>query len=163
MTILKSLANVLVLCALPLLAACATQSLESQAKTQERSQARIYFLRESSLLYMAGTPNLKVNDQEVGRVANGSSFFVDRPPGTYKITLETPMAVGRYAAEVKLRAGAVYYVKISPRAGNYVVGLAAGLAGQLLEAAVSENSGPYSVTPVDEKTGSALLQQVNHG
>jgi outer membrane biogenesis lipoprotein LolB len=153
-------ANAFIFCALLLLAACATASLESQTKAQDQRQARIYFLRESTLLYVAGTPYIKINGQEVGRVANGSYFFVDRPPGTYTITLEQPLAPGRFAANVTVRPGAVYYVKVSPRVENFFIGVAAGMAGQVFEAIVSENSGPYSLTPLDEKAGVALLEQL---
>jgi Protein of unknown function (DUF2846) len=152
--------NAFVLCALLLLAACATASLESQIKAQDPRQARIYFLRESALVFAGGTPNITVNRQEVGRVANGSYFFVDRPPGTYKITVEQPLNPGRFAADVTVRPGAVYYVKVAPRTDHLFVGLVAGGAGQILEAVVSENSGPYSLTAIDEKTGTALLQQL---
>jgi len=156
----KILANACVVCALPFLGACATASLESQTKTLDQREARIYFLRDSTLLYFGGTPNLKVNGQEVGRVANGSYFFVDRPPGTYTVTLETPLTPGRFAAEVKLRPGAIYYVQVSPRVENYVISVSAGLVGQLIEAAVVENSGAYGLTPLDEKAGAALLQKL---
>src|SRR5215218_6881387 len=98
-----------------LTAACATAPLESQTQAQDKGQARIYVLRESSLLYSAGAPNVKINGQNVGTVASGSSFFVDRPPGSYVITLETPLVPGRYAANVTVRAGAVHYLKVAPR------------------------------------------------
>jgi hypothetical protein len=61
---------------------------------------------------------------------------------------------------VTVRAGAVYYLKISPRAENYVIGLAAGMVGQLIEATVSENSGSYGLTPLEESAGVALLRQL---
>jgi Protein of unknown function (DUF2846) len=153
-------ANAFVVCALLLLAACATASLESQTKMQDPRQARIYFLRESTLLYVAATPNIKVNGEEVGRVANGSYFFVDRPAGKYNITLEMPLTPGRFAADVTVRPGAVYYVKVSPRAEHWFIGAAAGLVGHVLEAAVSENSGPYSLTALDEKAGAEMLRQL---
>jgi hypothetical protein len=153
-------AKAFVFCALLLLAACATASLESQTKPQDARHARIYFLRESAFVFAGGTPNIAVNSQEVGRVANGSYFFVDRPPGTYKITVEQPLNPGRFAADVTVRPGAVYYVKVAPRTDHLFLGLVAGGAGQILEAVVSENSGPYSLTAIDEKTGTALLQQL---
>jgi hypothetical protein len=160
----KILAGLFVSCVLMLMAGCATASLESQSKVQDRRQARVYFLRESTLVYSMGTaPVLKVNGQEVGQVANGSYFFVDRPPGTYTVTLETPLAPGRFKADVTLRAGATYYVKIAPRAEHLMIGLAVGMAGQIFEAVVAENSGPFSATTLDDRTGAAMLKELKKG
>ena len=160
----KVLSGLFVSCVLMLLAGCATAPLESQSKLQDRRQARVYILRESTLVYsMGAAPVLKVNGQEVGRVANGSFFFVDRPPGTYTVTLETPLTPGRFKADVTLRAGATYYVKVAPRAEHLVIGLAVGMAGQLVEAVVAENSGPFSVTTLDEPTGAAMLKELKKG
>jgi hypothetical protein len=160
--LVKVLVRLFVACSLPLLAACATASLESQTKAQDRGLARIYFLRESTYLAMAVAPSLKVDGQEVGQVGNGSYFFVDRPPGTHTVTLETPMTPGRFAAEVKLRAGGIYYLRIAPRVESYLIGAAAGVVGLLIEASVSENSGAFSLLPIDERSGAALLAQLKH-
>jgi hypothetical protein len=160
----KVLAGLFVSCVLMLLAGCATAALESQSKVQDRRQARVYIMRESTLIYSMGVaPVLKVNGQEVGRVANGSYFFVDRPPGTYTVTLETPLTPGRFKADVTLRPGATYYVKIAPRAEHLVIGLAVGMAGQIFEAAVAENSGAFSVTALDQATGAAMLKELKKG
>ncbi|MDC7787251.1 DUF2846 domain-containing protein [Rhodoplanes sp. TEM] len=149
------------LCALVLLAACATTgALEPQTKALDTRQSRLYFVRESSFLYSGGAPNVLVDGQEVGRLGNGSSFFVDRPPGPHQVVLETPLNPGRYAATVTTKPGGVYYLKIGPRGDHLAIGIIAGLAGQIIDAAVSENSGPYTLTPVDEATGAALLAQV---
>jgi Protein of unknown function (DUF2846) len=142
------------------LAACATAPLESQTKQQDQRQARIYFLRESSLVFAAGAPNVKVDGQQVGTVANGSYFFVDRAPGPRTITLETPLVPGRFAANVTVRPGGVYYLKVSPRNEYLAAALLAGAVGQFVDAAVSENSGSYSLTPLEEKAGAALLAQL---
>jgi hypothetical protein len=144
-----------------LVGACATtEPLETQTKALDRGQARIYFLRESTLLYAAAAPDVMVNGQPVGRVGNASYFFVDRPPGTYKVTLEVPLSPGRYAADVTLRPGRVYYLKIAPRVENYLTTVAAGLVGQLIEASVLENSGGYSLTPLDEQAGQQMLREL---
>jgi hypothetical protein len=160
--LVKVLIRLFVASGLPLLAACAAVSLESQTKTLDRGLARIYFLRESMYLAMAVAPSLKVDGQEVGQVGNGSYFFVDRPLGTHTITLETPMTPGRFAAEVNLRPGGVYYLRIAPRVESYLIGAAAGVVGLLVEASVSENSGAFSLLPIDERSGAALLAQLKH-
>lgn len=153
----KSLVGALVACLSLLLAACATAPLESQARVQDARHARIYFLRESTFVYAGGAVYLKVNGQEVGNVANGSYFFVDRPPGTYNVTLESPLVPGRFAANLTVRAGGTYYLKIAPRTEHLFIGMAVGVVGQIIEASVVENSGAYSLTAMDTSSGAAML------
>jgi len=142
-----------------LFTACSTSTLESQSKAQSSSQARIYFLRETNPFGILNTPNIKINGQKVGELAAGSFFFIDRDPGTYALTVET-IAPGRFSAQITLRPRAVYYVEVAPRPAGVALTMAAGLAGQLLDAAVSENSGYYSITPLDEQTGRAKLAKL---
>jgi hypothetical protein len=111
---MRAFATGCVLVTVLLTTGCATAPLESQTQVQDKRHARIYVLRESSLLYSGGAPNVKINGQNVGTVASSSSFFVDRPPGSYVITLETPLVPGRYAANVTMGAGAVHYLKVAP-------------------------------------------------
>jgi len=153
----RVLAGAVALCVSLMLAACATAPLESQAKVQDPRQARVYFLRESTFLYSAGAAYLKVNGQEVGNVATGSYFFVDRPPGTYNVTLDSPLVPGRFAANLTVQPGSVYYLKISPRTEHFFLGATVGIIGQVIEASVVENSGAYSLTALDRSTGTAML------
>jgi len=63
------------------LAACSTTALESQTKTQNPRQARIHFLRDSHLAAMGDiAPEIQVNGEKVGTLANNSHFFIDRDP-----------------------------------------------------------------------------------
>ena len=144
---------------LALLAACATATLETQNQAHDPRQARIYFLRESSLLYVAGAPTVRVNGQEVGRVGSGSYFFVDRPPGQYAVVLDTPLAPGRFAATVTVKAAGTYYLKVAPRAEHWFIGAAVGVAGQVLKASIQE-SGAYSITAMDPRTGATVLAEM---
>jgi hypothetical protein len=157
---IRYLTSAFVFCTLPLLAACATSTLEAQTKTHDPRQARIYFMREASLLYVAGAPTVRVNGQQVGSVGSGSYFFVDRPPGQYNVTLDTPLVPGRFAANVNVRAAGVYYLKVAPRTEHWALGFVAGPVAQILEAQIQENSGAYSITAVDQKTGAAMLAQM---
>jgi len=147
-------------CALLLLGGCATTTTgELQTKLQTARQARVYFLRENSFGYAVAL-NIKVNGEKVGEIATGSSFFVDREPGEYTLTVDHPLAPGRFSTRIVLRPGGVYYVEVAPRTEGMMVGLIAGLPGQLLESAVSENSGQFSLVPLEEAPGRAKLTKL---
>jgi hypothetical protein len=154
------LRRALVLSAYLSLAACATTALESQTKQHDPRQARIYILRESNFVFSGGAPNVIFDGQQVGTVGNGSYFFVDRAPGPHTITLETPLTPGRFTVKVTTRAGGVHYLKVAPRQEYLMVGLAFGAIGEFVDAAVSENSGSYTLAPLDERAGAAMLAEL---
>jgi len=66
-----------VVAALVWLAGCGTTAIESQTKTLDARQARVYFLRNTMTIGGVGA-EIKVNGQKVGALANSSYFFVDR-------------------------------------------------------------------------------------
>jgi hypothetical protein len=91
-------------------------ALESQAKQRDARMARMYFLRESRLT--GGTSaEIKVDGTPVGTVVGGTYFFVDRPPGTYKLSAATSLSAA-YEAETRVEAGQSYYYGIGlPQVG----------------------------------------------
>ncbi|MEA2994587.1 MAG: hypothetical protein QOG74_136 [Alphaproteobacteria bacterium] len=144
-----------------LVAACSTTALESQTKMQEARQGRIYFLRGNSLLAIGGfTPEIQINGQKVGNLANNSYFFIDRAPGSYKVSTATTLAFGSYSADVVLLPGGVAYVELAPRAGAIMGSAIGGAAGGLIAASTSNNSGRFSLAVLDAKVGAAMLQQL---
>jgi hypothetical protein len=146
--------------ALLLLAACSTTALESQSKVQDARQARVYFLR-STMTLGGVAAEIKVDDRKVGTLANNSSFFIDRAPGQYKLSVETPMETGRFSTVVQLRPSSTYYVALEQRpefiAGMMVVGV---VAGHIEQANAPENSGRFKLVVMEENAGAALLQQL---
>jgi hypothetical protein len=75
---LRVLRGAAVIGVLVLVAACGTTAIESQTKTLDARQARLYFLRNTMTIGGVGA-EIKVNGQKVGALANSSYFFVDRP------------------------------------------------------------------------------------
>jgi hypothetical protein len=152
------------------LASCSTTSLESQTKTQGVRQARIQFLRDSHLLAMGDiAPEIQVNGEKVGTLANNSQFFIDRDPGTYKISVQGVLSFGGSSTQVTLRPGGVAYVEIAPRAA-YIMGSAVGMGvgglvggavgGSIADGDSSSGSGRFGIAVLDEKAGRELLQRI---
>jgi uncharacterized protein DUF2846 len=146
-----------------LLAACSTTALESQTKAQNTRQARIYFLRGSSLLAMGDiAPEIQVNGEKVGTLANKSQFFIDRDPGTYKISVQGALSIAGSSTEVMLRPGGVAYVEIAPRAAFILGSAVGGAMGGVIATSgqPSSGSGRFGITALDEKAGRELLQRI---
>jgi Protein of unknown function (DUF2846) len=93
-----------------LLAACAaTSALESQSKPASAQSARIYVVRPLAFAGGATAAHIKINDAEVGSVANNSYLFVDRPPGRYRIQVSKWGEPVNSEHEFQVEAGRTYY------------------------------------------------------
>jgi Protein of unknown function (DUF2846). len=109
-----------------MLAACAaTSAVESQSKPHSAQSARIYVVRPGAWSGAALGVAVRVNDAEVGSVANNSYLFVDRPPGRYKIELSAMGALGNLEHEAQVGAGRTYYLAYN--AGPAVTTLPGGI------------------------------------
>jgi len=156
------------LCAFALLAA--TMAADAQAPAPKARQApdtgkaRLYFIRESSLMYIAGTPAVQINGQEVGRPGSGSYFVVERPPGRYDIVLDTTLVPGRFAANINVKAPGTYYFKVVPRAYYFPI-LWDGPLGKALDIKLEKSSGSFGsgafgLLPLTEKAANDILTQM---
>jgi hypothetical protein len=145
-------------------------ALESQAKQRDARLARMYFLRESRLVALYGsaaTTEIKVDGTPVGAVIGGTYFFVDRPPGTYKLSAELGPLTMAFEAETRVEAGQTYYFGIGvPRSAaigqdlvNQAVG---GSSGQQMRS-TSPLMGGFSAIALyqlDPPSGAAAIAQL---
>jgi hypothetical protein len=145
--------------ALALSSCASTVAVESQSKPQDRRQARLYFLRESTVVAVIAAPTIRINGEEVGSLSTGSFFFVDRPAGRYEILVEQPLAPGRFVADVTVAPGGIYYFEVGP---NPLRGVAlpslAGNVGTVIPA--REASGYFQFNAVDQVPGRQLVAKL---
>jgi hypothetical protein len=143
----------------PVSAAAAAPQPRSKAKAEPQSRpqaappARLYFLREKGL--WATEAGIKIDGQPVGSVSKGYYFFVDRPPGRYRITCVNPLSMD-YEAEVQIEGGQTYYFGVgTSRSG--------APAQSLLNQAVSGSSGQQmrSTSPLMSGFSGAVLFQID--
>jgi Protein of unknown function (DUF2846) len=110
---------VIALCVALQLAACAgTSVIESQSRQRDARLARLYFLREPALISAAiPSAEVKIDGTTVGSVASGSYFFVDRPPGLHKLSVQSGISLA-FETEAQVEAGREYYFSIGvPKTG----------------------------------------------
>ncbi|WP_342767011.1 DUF2846 domain-containing protein [Trinickia dinghuensis] len=95
-----------------LLAACASgptyRDVAKSIPTLDANLGRLYFLRSASLLGAAIQPEIRLNDQVVGRSTPGGFFYVDEPPGTYTVITATEV---ERKITFDLAAGQTRYVR----------------------------------------------------
>jgi Protein of unknown function (DUF2846) len=137
---------------------------QPQSKQRDTRLARLYLLREKGLV---GTEvGIKIDGKSVGSVAKGLYFFVDRPPGRYRISCVNPIAMD-YESEIQIEGGRTYYFGIgTPQVAapgqNLLNQALAGSSGQqmqptsLLMAGFS-GSALYQIDPTE---GAAVISQL---
>jgi len=157
----------IIACCIPVvLAACAaarTDALESQSKQKDARLARLYFIRPGGWMAQGGTIGIKVNGQNVGGIAHGSYLFVDRPSGTYTLTVVPPFDWGNFETDVQVAAGTTYYYAIAvkptavPLAGGGVVTLSQSNAGTPTQNKSGNIFTTFRLNALDSATGAAAI------
>ena len=83
--------------------------MQSKMPTLKASEGRIYVYRDSAF-GAAVVPAVLVNGQEEGRSMANSFFYIDRPPGEYKVSATTEV---ERSVSLALAAGETKFVKAS--------------------------------------------------
>ena len=139
-------------------------ALESQAKQRDARLARMYFLREKF-----GTPGaeIKVDGTLVGTVDGGYYFFVDRPPGMYKLSASTSLSMA-YEVETRVEAGKAYYfgigVPLVGSPGQILFNQAfAGSSGQQMRSTspLMDGFSAAALYQFDPAAGAAVISQLS--
>jgi hypothetical protein len=103
------------------LAGCATgprfNDVQSSIPEVTPGQGRIFFYRQAALVGAALQPEIRLNDEVVGRSQPGSFFFVDRFPGPMRVATETEI---ENTLEFSLSPGQTRYVETSTTFGVMV-------------------------------------------
>ena len=104
-----------------LLASCASpRGLDEpplQLPALKPGYGRVYFTRSSDLAGSAIQPEIRMNNEVVGRSVPGGFSFVDRPPGKYAVTTATEV---ENAVTFQLAAGETKYIKTAVTPGILV-------------------------------------------
>jgi hypothetical protein len=69
----------------------------------KQGQARLYFLRETRVVFSARRAPIKIDDQEIGRLRNGAYFFVDVLPGKHQISIKMVRTSSLMSCQVNIR------------------------------------------------------------
>ncbi|MEA2995606.1 MAG: hypothetical protein QOG74_1155 [Alphaproteobacteria bacterium] len=110
-----------------------------------------------------GTIGIKVNGQNVGGIAHGSYLFVDRPSGTYTLTVVPPFDWGNFETDVRVAAGTTYYYAIAvkptavPLAGGGVVALSQSNPGTPTQNKSGNIFTTFRLNALDSATGAAAI------
>lgn len=104
-----------------LVAGCATgpqyKDVAASIPTLAADHGRVYFFRSESFGGAMIQPEIKLNEQVVGRSVSGGFFYVDEPPGSYTVSTKTEVT---RSVDFTLHAGETKYVRTSISMGVLV-------------------------------------------
>jgi hypothetical protein len=106
------------------LAACATNTaaFEPQNRPRNAHQARIYVMWAKSWTCRYCEYDVLINDKRVGRLGQDSYLSVDRPPGSYKLTVKAKLLdLAPTQHEFQAVAGRTYYFVINVKPQEYPI------------------------------------------
>jgi hypothetical protein len=137
-------------------------AVEPQSRQQGPRLARLYFLREKGLLVTEA--GIKIDGQPVGSVSKGFYFFVDKPPGRYRISCVNPLSMD-YEVEVQIEGGQTYYfgIGILDTGHNLLALSISGSSGRQLPSTSPLTSAAFSGTAlyqIDAAEGPAVISQL---
>ena len=114
--------RLLTICTFAALAGCASSSgakfteANAVAPRLAPDKGRIYFYRSGSIVGVAIQPEIKLNNEPIGRAVPGGFFFVDRPRGSYEVSTATEVETKLAFA---LTSGETKYIRISISPGVF--------------------------------------------
>jgi outer membrane murein-binding lipoprotein Lpp len=117
---MNRIAGLLIIVASFYLAGCASgpkyTEISSSISTVSQGQGRLFIYRKTAL-GAAVQPEVRIDDEVVGKAVPKGFFYVDRAPGHYKV--ETSTEVDR-ALSLTLEAGETRYVRLNIGIGFFV-------------------------------------------
>lgn len=131
-----------------LLTACGTTgavNLSALTKPVPADQARIVVTRDSSLLYLASAVDVKSNGVKIASLGRGGSVVHDIRKGTSVLSVSSFGAFGQFTVTFDAAPGQTYEFVVSPRSGALMTGSVFGMAGDAINASISEQSGYFQI------------------
>ena len=137
-----------------MLTACGTTGPVNLSQLNEpipADKARVIVERDNSLLYLAAAVDVRSNGAKIASLGRGGSVVHDISKGQNTLSVSTPTAFGQFVISFDARAGETYNFQVTPRGSALVSGSAWGMAGDAINASVSEQSGYFQISPKDSQ------------
>jgi len=131
-----------------ILSACGTTGPVNLSQLNEpipAGKARVVITRDSSFLYIAATVNVRANGVKIASLGRGGSVLHEISKGKNILSVSTPTASGQFVVSFDAKEGQTYNFGISPRGGALLSGSLWGMAGDAINASISEQSGYFKI------------------
>jgi len=108
-------------------------------------KAKLVVTRNTDALFLGVQARVDVNGERVVELWRGESYAAALQPGKVVISTDAWSTPGRFLAHFNIEADREYVFEISPRGGHMATLTFFGIAGAAIDAAIDENTGPFSI------------------
>ena len=120
------------------------------AASMEPGKAMITLARTDAYIGSLQSVAIDLNGARLVDLPNAQSYSASIPPGEITLSATHRSAPERHTVKFKAEPGKRYRFEVSSRDEQFAAAVMGGLAGSLLEIAVSgENSGPFKIVRVE--------------
>jgi hypothetical protein len=133
-------------------------SIKSTIPQLQSDQARLYFLRESTLMASAIAARIQINGRKFADLYSGGFVYTDLIADEVFIMVDASLNPGEWQGTFKLDAGKNHYFFVTPNSNKVMAGAMFGLMG----AAVTKG-GPFIVYPIPEDMALEKLKTMKLG
>ena len=110
-----------------------------------QGKAKLVITRNTEALFLGVQARVDVNGERVAELWRGESYAAALPPGKVVLSTDAWSTPGRFLAHFNMEADREYTFEISPRGGHMATLTFFGIAGAAIDAAIDENTGPFSI------------------
>ena len=131
-----------------ILSACGTTGQINKSQLSEAipsGKARIIVSRNNSLLYLAATVHVRSNGIKIASLGRSGSIAHTIDKGKNTLAVSTPTAFGQFIMNFEAQQGKTYFFEVSPLKGSLLSGSVWGIAGDAINASISEQSGYFQI------------------
>ena len=125
-------------------------------------KARIIFFRLYDFVGSLRTVPIDIDGKTVARLGYNGFATVDIVPGEHEIASSIWDIPGRFAMNIKIEDGQIYYIQVSPRKEDMKHAWLAsfGLIGGLIAVSMQDKDGPFILEPVEAEKAIPLLTEL---
>lgn len=117
-----------------------------------KGQSKLSISRNSDFMFIGVQARVDVNGVRVAELWRGESYAAAIQPGKVVLSTDAWSTAGRFQAHLNIDADREYVFEIGPRGEHFstltnfsLLGPATGVLASAIEAAVDENTGPFSI------------------
>lgn len=110
-----------------------------------KGQSKLVISRSSDFMFIGVQASIDVNGVRVAQLWRGEGYATAMQPGKIVLSTDAWSTSGRYQSHFNMEADREYIFEVAPRGEHFSTLTLFGVLGSAIEAAVDENTGPFSI------------------
>lgn len=117
----------------------------SMSVTVPQGHGKLVITRNSDMLFMGVPVRIDVNGQRAVELWRGETYAAPISPGRVTLLADAWSTPGKFQTHFNIESNKEYIFEVSPRSEHFSTLAFFGVIGAAIDAAVDENTGPFSL------------------